>query len=375
MQAKHQPIGAIALGRIALVAVAVAIQTGCSSPFTTMALREFLRESTMTLSLDSEAEESAKPDDGEPADRLADVDTASEADEASAEEGSDEVPVERRIERSLERLAQTRGFDPLASDVLAETLEKAATEDWPAIIDSFAASLEASPPQAAADASQPPVGTTSRQTVGGLTVPIATSVPVVEPVPQPQADDTVSSRQDEQQPPAIPEESPEESPEAVAAESPEKLVCMLQERLAEARRKAPLTVRRGCFASRVRGWGNLDVFDEPKFVPGQDVLVYFELDNLDGIANDQGFTTRVETRLRLVDATGAVAEAWSFPVVEDRADSPRTDYFVRYLVRIPAGVAPGHHRPQAVITDAVSAKTVATDLAVEIASDDASRGR
>ena len=359
---------ATAFGRLMLAAIAVAAQAGCSSPLTTVALREFLRESTMTLAIDSDAEDAAKPDtdskDSAPksGDEEADAGLAGAAgDESAGEDASEDVSVEERIERSLERLARTSGFDQVARDVLVETLEKAAPEDWPTIIDSFALSLETSPPRpspnpAAASSEVEP----SRQTVakpsGGLTIPVTA---------------TVNVEADREQPPA--EEPAEEIGEPLPAEpvqqeDPAVIVAMLKDRLAEARRNAPLTVRRACFASKVRGWGNLDAFEESRFVPGQDVLVYVELDNLDGVEGPRGFSTRVAATLRLVDAAGGVVEEWSFPAVEDRADSPRTDYFVRYVVRIPADATAGDHRLEAAITDAVSSKIVETTLPLEVVS-------
>ncbi len=366
VQANHHTLWATAFGRLVLAVIAVAAQAGCSSPLTTVALREFLRESTMTLAIDSDAEEAAKPDvdskgsGPKTGDEEADAGLADTAgDESAGDDASEDISVEERIERSLERLARTSGFDQVARDVLTETLEKAAPEDWPTIIDSFAVSLETSPPRPSPNpAASFSADEASRQAVakpsGGLTIPVSL---------------TVEADREEQ-----PAEEPAEEigeprpPEPVKQEDPAVVVAMLKERLAEARRTAPLTVRRACFASKVRGWGNLDAFEEPRFVPGQDVLVYVELDNLDGVEGPRGFSTRVAATLRLVDAAGDVVEEWSFPAVEDRADSPRTDYFVRYVVRIPADATAGDHRLEATITDAVSSKTVAADLPLEVVS-------
>jgi len=367
VQANHSRIDATAVGWIVLAAVAVAAQSGCSSPLTTVALREFLRESTMSLAIDSDAEDAAKPevDPKGSASKSGEREADAAGDEPAVEAAPESISTEQRIERSLERLARTSGFDQVARDVVVETLEKAAREDWPDIIDSFAASLEASPPRASSPpATSPSVVEPSLQLVakrsGGLTSPVAASTePKEEAV---QTDEAVAAE----------EPQPSEPPQP---EDPAVVVAMLKERLAEARRTAPLTVRRACFASKVRGWGNLDAFDEPRFLPGQDVLVYFELDNLDGIESPRGFCTRVETSLRLLDAAGDVAEEWSFPVVEDRADSPRTDYFVRYVVRVPADATMGNHRLEATIIDAVSSKRVATSIPLEVVSAKASPAR
>lgn len=369
MQANHLRIGAKAFGGIVLAAVAITAPSGCSSPLTTVALREFLRESTMTLAIDSDAEEASKPkvDPKASASKSGDREADAASDEPAVEGGSEEISTEQRIERSLERLARTSGFDQAARDVVVETLEKAAPEDWPDIIDSFAASLEASPPRSSPNPATPssdvePSLQQVAKRAGGLTSPVTVATEATATAA------TATAAKDEavkDEAAAAKEPQPSEPPLPV---DPAVVVAMLKERLAEARRTAPLTVRRACFASKVRGWGNLDAFDEPRFLPGQDVLVYFELDNLDGIESPRGFCTRVETNLRLVDAAGDVVEEWGFPVVEDRADSPRTDYFVRYVVRVPADATTGNHRLEAMITDAVSSKTVAASLPLEVVS-------
>lgn len=371
VRADHLGIRATAVGKIGLVAVAIAAQTGCTSPLTTVALREFLRESTMSLAIDSDAEEASKPkvDPNGSASKSGDRKADATGDEPAAEDAPEDISTEQRIERSLERLARTSGFDQAASDVVAATLENAAREDWPDIIDAFAASFEASPPRSspssatpAAVVERPPQQLAKR--AGGLTSPVslATEGKSTEANEEPAKKDVAAAG--EPQPPEPPR-----------PEDPAEFVARLKERLAEARRTAPLAVRRACFASKVRGWGNLDAFDEPRFVPGQDVLAYFELDNLDGIETPRGFCTRVEASLRLVDATGDVVAEWGFPVVEDRADSPRTDYFVRYVVRLPADATAGSHRLEATIIDAVSSKTVATSLPLEVVSAKASPAR
>jgi len=373
VQANHHTLWATAFGRFVLAAIAVAAQSGCSSPLTTVALREFLRESTMTLSIDSDAEEASKPDvdskgsAAKAGDEEADAGLAGTAgDESDGEDASEDVSVEERTERSLERLARTSGFDQVARDVLVETLEKAAPEDWPTIIDSFAVSLENSSPRPspnpAADSSAvEPSRHTVAKPSGGLTIPVTATVNVEAGQEQPLAEQPAEEAED------VVEPRPSEK---VPQEDPTVVVAMLKERLAEARRTAPLTVRRACFASKVRGWGNLEAFEEPRFVPGQDVLVYVELDNLDGVEGPRGFSTQVAASLRLVDAAGDVVAEWSFPAVEDRADSPRTDYFVRYVVRIPTDVTAGDHRLEAAITDAVSSKTVTTSLPLGVVSAD-----
>lgn len=388
-----------------LAAIAVASSAGCTSPLTSIALREFLREATVSLAPDPDADaklaarRSKANSDEDPTDEgsLAGIGpSVSESGDEEEETPADEVPVDVLIERSLERLARTRKLDATARDVLVETLEKSETADWPAIIDSFTASLEGAPARGVSDGSAPmpeddSLGDTNASAknsripgrpVGGLTVAVTATLPdaVAGTNASPTASDERASA-----PPPLPEpavvnravlEEPSPAEEAAAADSipepavaqqtPDEVVASLVRQLADARRKASLRVRRACFASKVRGWGNVDAFEEPRFAPGQNVLVYLELDNLVGEETERGVSTRVATGLRLVDGSGRVVEEWKFPTVEDTAVEPRTDYFVRYLVRIPTDAAAGSHRLEATVADGISSKTVTTELPLEV---------
>lgn len=375
--------------------------TGCTSPLTSVALREFLREaaSSMTPSVANDDDEesilAAKRSTPSPEDD--DPDASLAAEEPSEEEPADEATkesLEDAIERSLARLADARGLDPVGRDLLVETLEKSPPEDWPAIIDSFVASLEASagdaspdggsesarePPgeKRSASVAEPATAATRPKSAGGLTIPVTAMLPVASDLPIQAAVHQAAVRDvsvDVSAPPAaeppIQDAAASDAPEPPDAEEsqedPGDLVASLRGRLAEAMRTAPLTVRRGCFASKVRGWGSIDAFPEPRFAPGQDVLVYLELDNVVGDETAGRWSTRVATQFRLIGADGNVVEQWSFEPVQDSADSPRTDYFVRYLLRMPPAAQTGPYRLEAIITDAVASKTATTELALDI---------
>lgn len=388
---------------VALAAILLTL-TGCTSPLTSVALREFLREAanSMTPSVDDDDDDNEdsilaakkstpSPEDDDPTASLA-------AEEASDEEPADEATkesLEDAIERSLARLADARGLDTVGRDLLIETLEKSPPEDWPAIIDSFVASLEVSAgdadpdggsgsapeprgEQRAASSGEPATASTRPKSAGGLTIPVTAMLPVASDLPvqaavhqaavhQAAVDDVSATPVVES---SIPDVAAAESPEPPDAErsqeDPGDLVASLRERLAEAMRSAPLTVRRGCFASKVRGWGSIDAFPESRFAPGQDVLVYLELDNVVGDETGGRWSTRVATQFRLIGADGTVTEQWSFEPVQDSADSPRTDYFVRYLLRMPPAAKSGSYRLEAIITDAVASKTATTELLLDI---------
>lgn len=128
-------------------------------------------------------------------------------------------------------------------------------------------------------------------------------------------------------------------------------------------------VNNACFATRVRGWGNVERFPSTTFRPGQEVIVYFELDRLKIRSTADGHTTGIDSSFRLLDGTGQRVGQWSFEPIVETCPSPRRDYFVRYFLRIPEDVKPGRHRLEWSVTDTVATATRDAHLDLEIAAD------
>ena len=123
-----------------------------------------------------------------------------------------------------------------------------------------------------------------------------------------------------------------------------------------------------CFATRVRGWGQIDRFPGNAFRPGQEVIVYFELDRLRIRADGTGHTTSIDTAFRLLDGTGVQVGQWTFEPIEETCPSPRRDYFARYFLRIPQDAKPGPHRLEWSVTDAVAGATRQAHLDLDVVS-------
>ncbi len=126
------------------------------------------------------------------------------------------------------------------------------------------------------------------------------------------------------------------------------------------------TVNNACFATRVRGWGVVDRFPEPVFSPGQEVIVYFELDRLATKQSDEGHSTGIDTSFRLLGAGGERIGQWTFDPIVETCRAPRRDYFARYFVRIPEDARPGKHRLEWDVTDRVAGATRQAHLDLEI---------
>jgi hypothetical protein len=244
----------------------------------------------------------------------------------------DPAAAEAALDAALAQLAASGRLSADTEDALTAAVEDAPPQDWPDIIDAFVATIEATPA---------PQRTVMR--------PVDESVPTEEQAPQPEST-TAAAREPAAETPARP------SNEAPAEPAP----------VAEPPATAHLAVVNPCFASRVRGWGAIDRFDTSSFQPGQELIVYFELEDLADDESPEGHTTRIDTTLQLVADDGRRLHEWRFEPLEETCRAPRRDYFARYVLRIPADMPAGECRLDLAVTDTVGRATAHASLPLEI---------
>jgi hypothetical protein len=292
------------------------------------------------------------------------------------------------IEEAMRRLSGIATLDAAAEAALVEILRGTPQEDWPVVIEEFTASLAASPPAAAPaaaatvatpDQAIPPTGLAQPRrdppdetTPASVTVSDASAAapaavaPAVTASPAP-VEPALAAETAPAAEPAATTPAPAVEPGAVEPGAVEPGA--VEPAPVADPSPAALAIRNACFASRVRGWGAVDRFAESRFQPGQELIVYFELDNLSADESAAGHTTRIDTSLRLVGVDGTLAHAWSFEPITETCPSRRRDYFARYLVRLPEGLAPGDCRVELAVTDTLARVTATASLPCEVAGD------
>jgi hypothetical protein len=332
---------------IALAAV-LASATGCTSALTTASLRG--------LPWDT-------------ADKKADVsdETAAVAAESGSDESDDaEAPVDhdaRRaaaIEEAIARLSKVGSLDEQTQATLMATLQNTATEDWPVVVAEFATALTTASAATAA---------THVVAKAELSQPAPAPLPTAETIPEPAAAPS-STREPAAapEPPAPTVAAPTTAEtEASAASAPAPDPEPLPPTAAEPARTA--SIRTACFASRVQAWGVFDRFPADRFSPGQEVIVYVELDDLAATTAADGHTTCIDASLRLVAADGRTLSDWNFEPIAETCASRRRDYFARFVVRIPETAAAGRCHVALAVTDTLDGTTVETTLPLEITAD------
>ena len=391
----------------------VAMNAGCTSSLTAIALRDAMREIAEYGRRGEKAVEEA--------------DDRQLADDADPE---DLMSLEEALDSAVTRLAAVGRLDAEARQMLLETLESTSQEDWPIVIESFASSLEeiakgndaieqvAETLEAEADDAVVPEEMPADELVAAVDsdeIPAEELVAAVDPdevtelaeaaetsdveaVVEPPAE-TISELTAPAKEPAEPsliavsdtDTAAEAQPEASTSDaipglladrvtsairelpvsetpalSPEETMQRLEEALAVARRQAPLRVGNPCFAWQVRAWGDVERCDVSRFHTGQQVIVYFEVENLTSDVQPDGHATKLDTELRLVNVSGECLHEWSFPPLAESCPAPRRDYFARYILEVPDGIAPGPLRLEMKVNDLLGQKSADVALPLEV---------
>jgi len=346
-----------------LMAIGVVFAPGCTSVLSTASLQEMLWTGEPHA---AEAATEIAADGSKPM-----PDAGDEQHAASEEErATDEERRAAAIDEAVKRLARLGHLDDAARATLLVTLERTEQEDWPAVVEAFAESLPAvesasSEPgtsrevAAEADQSAAPVHVVAKADLDAPAEAAAAgraepSLPIESPPPAAASDSGDAATA------AVP-------PQPVAAEvCPAAPTEPAPEAAEAARPPVGLAIRNPAFASRVQAWGVLDRFAADRFRPGQDVIVYFELDGLSAGESAAGHTTCIDTSLRLVGDDGTVVHEWRFEPIAETCRARRRDYFARYVVTIPGSTGAGPHRVELVVTDTLSGEVARGQLPLDV---------
>jgi len=277
-----------------------------------------------------------------------DRDLNTDFDETSTASAWSPGTLEEAMDEADQRLAQSGGLSGAARDTLIGMLKSTPRQDWPVVIEEFTAALAAANPGnalTAVDAATSAVEPSPSETEHA--VPQAVAPAAARDVANPTADaEPVAPLP----PTTVHQPSvPEPAPPSAALEPP------------------AFAVQNACFASRVQGWGVVDRFQTTTFSPGQELIVYFELDQLASRESAEGHATRVDTALRIVDGDGRRAHEWTFEPLEETCRGQRRDYFARYLVAVPAALPTGSYRLEIVVSDTIAGRTAHTSLPLDVA--------
>jgi len=143
-----------------------------------------------------------------------------------------------------------------------------------------------------------------------------------------------------------------------AAEARQQLLAAAQ-RLGEL---APLLVRNASFAKEVKSFGDITPFEKTELSPGQEVLLYAELENFKSEETPKGFHTQFRGSYEIFDARGQRVTAQELGKTEEYCRNHRRDFFLVYNFRLPQRIYNGRHTLQLTVEDLHGQKIGQTSL-------------
>jgi hypothetical protein len=121
-------------------------------------------------------------------------------------------------------------------------------------------------------------------------------------------------------------------------------VAHLDEAVGHLRELGSLAIRNLTFCKNIYDYGSYEPYDEAQFSPGQQVLLYVEVENYHSDSTDKGYCTSLGTSYEVFDDHGKRLEGGDFPDVEDCCRSRRRDFHIQYGLAIPKKLGPGKYR-------------------------------
>lgn len=118
----------------------------------------------------------------------------------------------------------------------------------------------------------------------------------------------------------------------------------------------PLLVRNLTFCTKIQSYGCIKQFDKYEFSPGQNLLLYAEVENLTGESTPQGIHTSLRSSYQIFDSRNQRVADDEFTLTEEYCRNPRRDYFIGYEFHLPERIYPGKHTLQLTIEDLKSHK-------------------
>ena len=121
------------------------------------------------------------------------------------------------------------------------------------------------------------------------------------------------------------------------------------------------------FCTEVISYGVYKKFSEYKFQPGQQLLLYAEVDNFLSESTPKGHHTALRSSYELLDSRGQVVEEHQFELTEEYCQNARRDFFIRYFLYMPQRIYDGDYSLRLTIEDTLGHKIGQASIDLSIA--------
>ncbi len=121
--------------------------------------------------------------------------------------------------------------------------------------------------------------------------------------------------------------------------------------------QADLQIRNVAFCRQILYFGNYEKLPRNEFSPGQEALLYAEIDNFKSEPTSAGqYRTLLRSSVEILSPSGELRKQIEFPATEDLCSTYRRDYFHNYQFRIPERIPLGPHILKLTVFDELSGK-------------------
>ena len=127
-----------------------------------------------------------------------------------------------------------------------------------------------------------------------------------------------------------------------------------------------LSLRSLEFCTEIESYGQIKPFDGNRFVPGQQVILYCEVENFAAAERENDFETQLQGSYDIYNAGGTKVISQLLPVDQQRSRNRLRDYFVAYQMNLPKTLPPGTYRLQLTLEDVVGKKYGQANIPFEI---------
>jgi hypothetical protein len=120
------------------------------------------------------------------------------------------------------------------------------------------------------------------------------------------------------------------------------------------------------FCTEVKGYGTFVGFAQDEFRPGQEVLLYCEVDNFQSKLTDRGYHTALKASYQIFDSAGSRVAEKDLGLKDEHCQNRRRDFFVPYFLWMPKQVPAGKYQLKLTLEDVHSATTAETTIPFSI---------
>ncbi|RMG01176.1 MAG: hypothetical protein D6741_05615, partial [Planctomycetota bacterium] len=115
--------------------------------------------------------------------------------------------------------------------------------------------------------------------------------------------------------------------------------------------RCEVTIKNLAFVTSVQSWGVYTPFDKYEFSPGQKVLLYAEVENLEAVASPKGYHTAWRCSYEIFDEEGRRIADYEYPSAEEFCRGRRRDFFISCQFALPESISTGKHTLRLTVVD------------------------